>query len=176
MTLLKKSFPTRFPLLFLYVLVISTCALCQAQLHSGDSEIPIYPSAVELKKATLQNGLIEAVSFEVKIPYPASDVLAFYERELPKLGYEPYVEKYYEYADRKWSFFEDGTEKGAPDVATLNASWANQKLSRRAILMLRYMWTRPDKSKQIILNENDELKVKFQIMPFSEAPPPHRLQ
>ncbi len=133
--------------------------------------IPIYKHVGINKQDIIDNPPIKRATYETKIYYPAEVLIDFYESEMLKLGYNPFVEDYYKYADRKWQYYVDGTVKGNPEVASFSASWSDGNKTKRAILLLKYYWH--DKSDSVKLWQNkDNLIVTFQIMPFVIKPPP----
>jgi len=170
-----------FHVLLVILLVVALSSLCIEcgskdqkpkinQVDLKDFEIPMYGYAENVKPYTLEDGLIKGVSYTVKIPYPAPDVLKFYDEAMRKIGYESFVEDHLKYADRIWQTFIDGTIKGQPYVAQLNASWADPKREVIAILNLRYYWYVDHTKPKIILQENYNLNITFQIMPFFNVP------
>ena len=135
--------------------------------------IPIYPGAINVKHYSLKNGLIKGVSYKVKLPYPSKDVLDFYDKEMSKRGYKPFVEEYYKYVDRKWQFLEDVTKKDKLYVSQLIADWVDSNRKRRVVLVLRYYWhLKMKEHNRSILEVEDVQHVIFQIMPFVIIPPP----
>ena len=140
------------------------------QIDLKGFEIPMYGYAENVRSYTLEDGLIKGVSYKVKMPYPAPDVLNFYDEAMRKIGYEPFVEEHLKNADRKWQTFVDSTKKGQPYVAQLNARWTDPKRKVRTILNLRYYWYVDHTKSKILLEENHNLNITFQIMPFFTVP------
>lgn len=139
-------------------------------VSTSDFKIPIYGYAQNVKPFVLEGGLVRGVSYTVKLPYPAPDVLNYYDEAMNEIGYQPFVEEHSKYTDRTWQTFVDGTMKGRPYVTQLNANWVDQKHENRAVLNLRYYWYPDHTSAKIVLGENDDLNVSIQIMPFLRAP------
>jgi hypothetical protein len=135
-------------------------------------ESPIYPKAENIKSFSLKNDLIQGVSYELEVHYPAKEVLNFYEKEMARLGFEPFVEEYYKYGDKVWQTFIDSTREGNPHVAQLLADWVDIQKTKRAKLILRYSWYVEHPSQRLVLTDNNDLKVVFQLMPFFTLPPP----
>lgn len=133
--------------------------------------IPIYTLAEHVKFYN-QGNTTYGVNYEAKVPYDSLEVLHFYDINMEKLGFKPFVEMYYKYSDRKWREFDDMRKKGHPYVAQLIADWVDAKHTKRARLVLNYYWYFKNANSQRIIYENDNLKVNFQIMPFSILPPP----
>jgi len=169
-----------FVLVILIVVVLSSlCMECGSnkdqeiknnQIDLKNFEIPMYGYAENVKPYTLEDGLIKGVSYTVKWPYPAPGVLEFYDEAMRKIGYEPFVEDHLKYADRTWQTFIDSTIKGQPYVAQLNARWVDPKREVRAVLNLRYYWYVDHSKTKIILGEDYNLNITFQIMPFFTVP------
>ena len=132
-----------------------------------DFKHPIYKDAKNIKNYVLGDGLTRGVSYNVKIFYPANEVMEFYEAEMRRLGYKPTVDKVF---DKDWHSFVDGTKQGEPYVAQLSASWTDQSQNVRTVLILRYYWYVDQKRTAIILESNEDLNVAFQIMPFFTIP------
>jgi predicted component of type VI protein secretion system len=134
--------------------------------------IPIYIGAKNIKYYTLKNEMIKGVSYEVKLPYDSKEVLEFYDKEMRQIGYNPFVEDYYKYADRIWQTFVDSTKKGEPYVAQLIANWVDSNHTKRARLVLNYYWYVNHQKPKYVLGFNEDLNVDFQIMQFVKLPPP----
>ena len=110
---------------------------------------------------------------KVTIPYPSKDVLDFYDKEMSKRGYKPFVEEYYKYANRKWQSFEEVTKKDKLYVSQLIADWVDSNRSRRAVRVLHCYWhLKMKEHNRSILEVEDVQHVIFQIMPFVTIPPP----
>ena len=137
-------------------------------LFAVSNQFPIYSGAKGIKEYSLKDGLIKGIFYKVKIPYPAKEVLDFYEKEMKKMGYIPFVEEDLKYADRTWQTFQDTTKRGSPYVNQLIAYWVNPQKTKRVVLGLRYCYyVKPNNSK-VVLGYNDDLEVTFQIMPFEK--------
>jgi hypothetical protein len=150
------------------------------QVSSAMKEsLPIYFPTGEVKYYS-RGDLVAGVSYSAKLPYSkqtAEVVLEFYDKKMKQLGFRPFVEDYYKYADRKWSnSFIDSTIKDNPNIVQLNASWADDTKSKRANLVLRYYWYVDNKQSSIVLGFNDDLKIDFQITPFIVFPPPRTVR
>ena len=151
-----------------------------SQLSPAQKEqLPVYFAAGAVTYHSRSESTI-GVSFSTKFPYSkevTEEVLGFYDKKMTQLGFRPFVEDYYKYADRNWSGpFIDSTEKNSPHVRQLNASWANDSKSKRADLILKYYWYVNNKQSTIVLGYNDDLKINFQLMPFLTLPPPISVQ
>lgn len=175
----KKKRIYHFMLVILMIVIFSPlCMECSSKdqkpkinnAELKDFEIPMYGYAENVEPYTLEDGLIRGVAYTVKIPYPPPDVLDFYDEAMRKIGYEPFVEEYLKYADRKWQTFVDSTKKGQPYIAQLTASWADPKSKVRTVLNLRYYWYVDHSKSKIILGENFDLNITFQVMPFFDVP------
>lgn len=142
---------------------------------AGNFKIPVYIGAQKIKHYSRANGSLMGVSYNVKLPYDTKLVLDFYDEKMKEIGFKPFVEEYYKYADRSWQNFTDGTIKGDPEVAQLLASWVDEKNTQRANLALRYFWYIDQNQRTKFLGPNDDLNVDFQIMPFITIPPPQKI-
>ena len=76
-----------------------------------------------------------------------------------------YPDDKYKECDRTWSYYVDGTIKGNPNVAKKNVCWINENEVKIAVLLLRYYYSGSD----IILENLDDLKIDFQIMPIRKT-------
>jgi hypothetical protein len=140
-------------------------------VEKNEFRIPIYSLGEITNHEFIDTPPVKRATYEVRLYYPAEELIEFYETEMVKLGYNPFVEEYYEYADRKWQYYVDGTVKGNPEVASFSASWSDAEKKHRVILLLKYYWH--DKADPIKLWQNkDNLIVAIQIMPFVIKPPP----
>jgi len=135
-------------------------------------EFAVYPGAENIEEYSLKKGYIRGVTYKVKLRYPAQQVLEFYEKEMKLLGFQPFIEDYYKYADRHWQSYIDSTLKGEPYVAKLNADWVDTAKIKRVSLILEYYWYDKDLSSKIVLTDADNLNVIIQIMPHFTLPPP----
>jgi hypothetical protein len=155
-------------------LLLSALVACSSKVTGEDQgnskennqfELPVYPDAKNIRHEVLKKYNIKAVSYEAKISYPATDIVNFYDKEMTRIDFKPFVEEYHKETDRKWNHYEDGTIEGNPYVAGLSISWADSNHTRRATLILRYYWYERHGA-PIVLENNDNLKVSFQVMPF----------
>ena len=105
-----------------------------------DFELPVYPSASGVKEYSLKGGYIQGVSYKANIRYPAKELLEFYEKEWAELGFDPYSEEYYDYADRNWKYLTNSKHERKSFVAQLLMSWADSTRTKRANLVLKYLW------------------------------------
>ena len=136
------------------------------------SQIPLYVGAEEIKPYK-RGGSIEGISYKLRLPYATKEVLNFYDTKMGEIGYKPFVEEYYKYADREWQLFVDATMPRKPDVAQLIASWISLSRAKRATLVLRYYWYTDDqRGPKRVLGFNDDLNVDFHVGPFVILPPP----
>ena len=135
-----------------------------------DFNIPIYNNVQIYNMQTIENIPIKKATYEVKIFYPAKELIEFYDTKMINLGYKPFVEEYYKYADRQWQYYVDATMNGNPQLATYSTCWSDENRTLIAILLLQYYW--PNKSDKVNLSMNNDLKVTFQIMPFVKIHPP----
>jgi hypothetical protein len=176
----------RIPVSILGLLILFLCmasSQCSSRNSSSDKaagqaikpfQIPVYVGAEDVKPYK-RGESIEGVYYKVRLPYDSKEVLNFYDTKMREIGYKPFVEEYYKYADRVWQSFIDGTIPRKPDVAQLTASWISPSGAKRATLGLRYYWYTDDqRGPKRVLGFNDDLNVDFQIMPFVTFPPPFK--
>lgn len=133
---------------------------------------PIYPGAKNKKEFSLKNGYIQGVSYEAVSRYPAEDILAYYEKELENLGFRSSSGGQYQSSDRKWQTFVDSTRNGEPYVAQLTADWIDQQKTKSAKLILRYSWSNGNKLSRVVLTDNQNLNIVFQMTPYFVLPHP----
>ncbi|MBI5695859.1 MAG: hypothetical protein HZC51_09010 [Nitrospirae bacterium] len=77
--------------------------------------LPVYDFAQNVKFYNHED-VVRGVSYKVRLPYGpdvTTDMLEFYDSKMQQLGYKPFVEDYYKYADRTWGSFIDGTIEGS---------------------------------------------------------------
>lgn len=129
-----------------------------------------YPTSTNLKENFNKIYLIKSIENNVDLYYPADGIFKFYDKEMAKVNFKPFVEDYYKSRDRNWSTYVDGTMKGDPYVAVCKTSWANNDKTKRATLVLKYYWYNKNNTR-IILNNNKDLNVHFRIQPFYVEPP-----
>lgn len=134
-----------------------------------DFQLPMYKTAENPKEGFNKKYLIKYVEYNVDMYYPAEDIIEFYDNEMKKRSFEPFVEDYFKKRDRSWDTYTDGTIKGGPDVTSCKMSWADKDQSKRATLVLKYYWR--NKEKRRILNSNKDLEVEFRVQPFYQEPP-----
>jgi hypothetical protein len=138
-------------------------------------DLPIYPEAKDVKTYFNDKNATRGVSYILEEFYPSMEVVEYYDAEMSRLGFQPFVEEYYKYADRTWQTFTDSTKKGSPLVGQLVASWIDPKGEMRATLALRYYWQQRNTSSPIVLSDNKEMHVNFQVGRFFKLPPPQEL-
>lgn len=154
----------------LYVFIIMSVIACNSgkveeNLDSTKkAELIIYPGASNIKYKNLFDGKLFGVLYDVKIRYPAKEIIDFYEREMSKKGYKPFNDK--NHSERNWSYYQDATIKGSPDVASYVYTWSDTQQTKIITLILKYFYKSGEK--KIVLSNNDNLTVIFQIAPFSK--------
>ncbi len=143
------------------------------EVEAGILAMP-YPKSYDIKTYQDEANGISNVIFKVHLTFPSKDVLEFYNAKLKDIGWAPFVEDYYRYADRVWQDFLDGTVEGDPLVHQLIAYWTNQDKSRRAILAIIYHSRYSTIQEKMSAKEpnNDIQEVAVQFMPFYILPPP----
>ena len=161
------------PILFITVSVSTSNESIKNKLLSEikSFDFPIYPDKINLEKFSLNSGYTQGITYYLKIEYPANEIVSFYEKQMAVLEFHPFIEDYYKYSDRNWESFVDSTRKENPYIAQFMADWVDAERSKRAKLILRYYWYGKDPSSPIILTDNDNLHVVFQIMPYFTLPP-----
>lgn len=169
---MKKMTKLTISLLFILAAFIS----CNSQEKNIElakrAQLPVYKDARNVKYYSPNRDAIKAISYNVKISYPAKDIINFYNEEMTHLGYQPFVEDYYKYADRNWQHYIDGTAKGDPEVSQYNSDWTDEKHTKRATLLLK-IYTYKNKSPNVD-DFQEDLKVVFQVGPFLILPPPQK--
>ena len=132
-------------------------------------KLPIYKTASAIKEDFNKKYLVKYVKYSVEMYYPAKDIIEFYDKEMAKMSFEPFVEDYFKDRYRSWNTYEDGTLEGEPGVTACEMSWVSKDQTKRATLVLKYFWWK--KEKRRVLNSNSKLKVEFRIQPFYLEPP-----
>ena len=117
-------------------------------------EIPILSDGYKIKRVIGHPEGTKSLNYFVRIPYPATDVLQFYDSKLRQVGWVASVDK----TKRHWERFIDNNGEGGARVRQLLASWINPALKLEAILVLRYV--------EVGNSWNNELHVLCQIQPF----------
>ncbi|MBI9089154.1 MAG: hypothetical protein JEZ12_08060 [Desulfobacterium sp.] len=130
---------------------------------------PVYMTAVNIKEKFYKKHLIKKVRYNIKMTYPAEEIIKFYDDEMSNNHFEPFFDSSYKENNRKWNSYVDGTIEDEPYVIIHNMSWTNQNQTQRATLVLKYYWR--NKEKRIVLNDNQDLNVEFRIQPFYMEPP-----
>jgi uncharacterized membrane protein YfhO len=157
-------------------LILTALIACNSQEKDIElakkAQLPVYKEAKNVKYFSSNNNMSKEANYNVKISYPAKDIINFYNEEMSKLGYQPFVEEYYKYADRNWRHYIDGTVKGDPEVSQYNSDWTDEKHIKRATLLLK-IYTYKNKSPNVD-DFQEDLKVDFQVGPFLILPPPHK--
>lgn len=163
-------------------LLLVLAVLGPAEAH-GDSEGRVralrYPKAYDTHAHERKEYGTFTVSFKVRLPFPSDTVLRFYDRELRKMGWEPFAESSYENNYRRWDCFEDWSQKGNPLIHQLGAKWANKEKTRMVLLVLAYYSYGVERTGvECPGPQTDVQEVDLQLMPFvtlptSGTPPPH---
>jgi hypothetical protein len=140
---------------------IMSCAEPKTQIVHEDPfavyELPVLPGSFEINKTVHEPPGTKAVFYLLNIDYPAKEVLLYYDGELGKQGFIPYMEN--GWGNREWGHFIDGTKPGTPHVDQLLASWIDPSKTVRVILGLSYVYREHNQRK-------DTLEVICQIQPF----------
>ena len=120
-------------------------------------EIPIFPGSYQTRAVFCQPKGTKSLNYFVRIPYPAREVLEFYDGKLRQVGYVVSLSKH----KRQWESFIDDTLEGGKRVRQLLASWINPALKSEAFLVLRYV--------EINKKWTNELHVLCQIQPLIDT-------
>lgn len=139
--------------------VIYSCA-CEDN-KAQYPKLPIYEGASNIKYIS-KKSIGYGIDYQMKIYYPAYDLIDFYLRNLQNMGFD----KISKTDPNKWGFFQDGTIKGEPNVASKEIEWSNKKIKLEAFLELKYY----DYSNNGFLG-NDKLYVRFYFLNKSETDP-----
>lgn len=165
----------------LFSILIVCCVLSFFDISlvtANDSEIYIkdllYPKATKVRTHEHEKDDVFVKIYEVRSPYPSKKVIEFYDNELKKIGWIPFIEPYYKDSDRVWNCYVDLTINGAPLKHELVAKWVNKQKDRMVMVILTY-YSYPPERKENYCNtgpDNNIQAVTVQIMPFVTLPPP----
>ena len=143
-------------ILFLISIIAVICNGVKAENDAYQMfEIPVMPNGYNIKTLTSKAKGTKSTNYLVKIKYPASEVLEFYDIRFKEMGYVPFLNG--GFGRREWECFNDGTKKGNPMVKQLLALWINPELYVEAVLALIYQ--------KAGKKWGDELRVLCQIQP-----------
>jgi len=120
-------------------------------------EIPIYPSAKDLRFYSDESANITSKSYIVDIPYPASNIINFYNKEFEVRGLKACKDSHG--SNEQWISYQDATGKEILYVRQFSQCWFSVEGGNKILLFLRYETSIPTKW-------NDNLLVICQIMPL----------
>lgn len=121
-----------------------------------DIEIPVISTGYNIKKFVNKPKGTKSVNYFIKVEYPATNILEFYDRRFKEMGWGPSSKD--NFGKRNWECFIDDTVNGSPKVKQLLALWVDKEMENEALLALRYRMF-PGGS------WNDELWIVCQIQP-----------
>jgi len=125
-----------------------------------DLSIPVYSNAINIKNYTDQKAQIKSKSYGVTLPYPADEIVRFYNKVMTEYDFVPYISDGYE--KKEWSTFQDESRGDNRYIRQFAKAWLCKDNKKKAILFLRYETSKEN-------NWSDELIVTLQIMPaFNE--------
>jgi hypothetical protein len=157
--------------LFFIILVAGSATFAISCNDNEDNIIGIlYPKSYDVHKYKSSTNDILNVTYKVKLLYPSKDVLSYYDNKLNDIGWLSFVQP--AFRDREWHSFIDETQRGAPLVHQLLATWVNRDKKRMIVLGLKYYSTKLNvKEKHSAKKpDNDIQEVTLQIMPFIILP------
>jgi len=80
-----------------------------------------------------------AIGYEVRLKYPAENLVSFYEEKLKELGYQPYLESKWTHGKYEWQVFAaDRDNPLGPCRYQYLADWVNKEKSRIVDLAVEY--------------------------------------
>lgn len=146
-----------------YVCVICTLLLfisCSQNVVGRETDpfpeidMPIVPNAYNVYKTNNKPIFTKSVNYNLRVSYPATDVITFYNNKFTKgewtlIGGMKGEESH-------WETFVDGTRKGSPQVRQYLALWRDSANKKEIILALKYQKAQDE-------NWNDELWIGCQI-------------
>lgn len=121
-----------------------------------DIEIPIISNGYNIGKFVNSPKGTKSVNYFVKVEYPATNILEFYDSRFKEMGWVPASKD--NFGKRNWECFIDDTVDGSPKVKQLLALWTDSKVENEVLLALRYRMFPGD-------SWNDELWIGCQIQP-----------
>ncbi len=142
------------------VLFLMFCFREKPPSSSQRVSVPVYPGAM-----SVQRNYSLQVSYDLTIAYPATELVNFYDRELKRLGFEPFVDD--SIGQRTWKSFKDGTVPGEPLVHQFMAGWQNSSRNTRYLLSLRYQTAGADFG---AVPDSHRLQVSLFAGPISGSP------
>ena len=103
------------------------------------AELPQYPESVLIKEGFDHKSCSKYVAYKVRLKFPASQVINYYDTQLSKLGYTVFNED--GYGDREWVNFNHSTgewEETIQPPARYISTWTDNRKRTRLILVLDY--------------------------------------
>lgn len=159
-------------LLVLFILLYAGGARVALPCNGDESSIIElrYPKSYDAKTYQSITEDVRNVRYKVRLSFPSTEVLDFYDKRLKHMGWIPFIQP--AYRAREWGHFIDGTVKGTPLVHQLLATWMNRDKSRMILLALTYYSTKYNIKEKYSTTEpdNDIQDVRLQIMPFMLLP------
>lgn len=130
---------------------------------------PVYATGFDLSTNMKQSQWDEEVFYKVKINFPATEVISFYDKEFQARGFIPYAED--GYGTRTWEDFNQRTgawEATTKPPARYIATWVDKEQTVRIVLFARYRYDYQNKDWDKILLVNCG---KGKFTRFDKRPP-----
>ena len=161
---LKRVFFEVLLITFFCILIFSVRG-CRTKVNEKTNsknkfEIPVYRDANKIKYFDENDSTI-GVDYQVKIDYPAKDLIRFYEDAMSSRGFKTNKSLDMQDCDGEWSYYVDGTIESRPSVASINLCWTDD--DKIALLLLKYYYFEKNNS-PVILETLDDLEVKYYLL------------
>jgi hypothetical protein len=107
--------------------------------HSSSIDLPIYKNAYSIKRGTETSLKCSYLHYEIKINFPAEEVINYYDNAFAHMNFRNYSED--GYGMRRWENFNYSSGEWEPTndaPARFIATWVDEKQKRRAVLSLGY--------------------------------------
>ena len=115
--------------------------------------LPVYQGGYDIKHSFSRMKGTKTLVYKVQTPYPAAEVLEFYDAVLNGRGWKPS----FEICQRHWASLDDGTLKKELQARQLYTSWKHPQYRLQISLLLEYQ--RSD------LKGRDEVIVQCRLQP-----------
>jgi len=133
----------------------SYCAESFNDLYSN-IVIPVYPQKTRsFRKYYDFEAKVKSVSYNIEQPYPANNVINFYNNSMIKSKFKPYTNDLY---PNTWIVFQDISTENESYIRQFSKIWVNKNYKIKSLLILRY--------KSFEKNRwGNNLLITFQMMP-----------
>lgn len=138
---MKKRYVIILSAVIVSLIVIVGFFSLKAPRVNVNSNLPVYAAGFDVSTNMKRSAWDEEVFYKVKINFPATEVISFYDKEFQARGFIPYAED--GYGKKRWENYNprSGEWESTSGVAgRYIATWVDKGKAVRIVLYLRYRY------------------------------------